>query len=107
MFCKQITEIYNGYSDVEIRMQDSWDGVMLQPYSFTVQHCKGSQNVNADAQSRLPMNNPCFELKKEEGNVTGKLSTSNISVNREQSQNVGASGSNQKEILGRSDWITV
>jgi len=26
----------------------------LQPYSFTVQHRKGSSNANADALSRLP-----------------------------------------------------
>ena len=41
--------------------------LMLQPYTFTVQHRKGIQNANADALSRLP---PCFALKKGEGSVT-------------------------------------
>ena len=68
---------------------------MLQPYNFTVQHRKNSQNANADALSRLPMNNPCFALKNEEGNVTGELSTSDIS---KQSQKTGASRSNEKEF---------
>ena len=44
--------------------------LMLQPYSFTMQHRAGSQNGNDDALSRLPRN-PCFTLLKEEGDVTG------------------------------------
>ena len=57
------------------------------------------------------MNNPCFALKKEEGNVMGKLSISNISA---QSQKTGASTSNEKEfwqyLIGHDspefDWST-
>ena len=45
--------------------------LMLQPYTLTVQHRKGSQNANADALSHLLLNYPHFVLEKEEGNVTG------------------------------------
>ena len=61
---------------------------MLQPNNLTVQHRKGGQNTNDDALSRLPMNNPCFTIKKEEGNVTGELTR--------------VSGSNEKEFWERS-----
>ena len=45
---------------------------MLQPYTFTVQHRKGSQNTNADALSCLPLNYPHFMLEKGGENVTGE-----------------------------------
>ena len=41
--------------------------LMLQPYTFTIQHCQQLQNGNADALSRLPVDSPCFALKKGEG----------------------------------------
>ena len=41
----------------------------LQPYTFTVTHCKGRENANADALSRIPQD-PCFALQKEGRNVT-------------------------------------
>ena len=44
--------------------------LILQPFTFTVQHRKGSENANADTLSRLPVHDPCFALKNEGGNVT-------------------------------------
>ncbi len=40
---------------------------------FTVEHRKGTANANADALSRLPLedNGPCFALKKRGKSVTG------------------------------------
>jgi phospholipid-translocating ATPase len=44
--------------------------LLLQPYNFTVQHRKGTQNGNADALSRLPI---CSALEKGEGIVEDHL----------------------------------
>ena len=42
--------------------------LQLQPYSFTVQHRKGRDNVNADALSQLDLM-PHFVPEKEGGNI--------------------------------------
>ena len=47
--------------------------LMLQPYTFTIQHRQGLQNGNADALSRLPVDSPRFVLKKGGGNVVDPL----------------------------------
>ena len=38
--------------------------LVLQPYTFTVQHRKGRENANADALSRLPEEHHSFQLPK-------------------------------------------
>ena len=47
----------------------------LQPYTFMVEHRKGTANANADALSRLPMQReeePCFAQEKRGKSVTGR-----------------------------------
>ena len=47
--------------------------LLLQPYSFTIQHRKGQANANVDALSRLDIYHRHFVSEKEGGNVKDQL----------------------------------
>ena len=61
--------------------------------NFTVTHCKGRKNANADALSRIPQEELCFALKKIGGNVMEQDMHPVVQSKETRIQEAGASGS--------------